>query len=1035
MADVLHRLKTALSDRYAIEREIGAGGMATVYLAEDLKHHRKVAVKVLSPEIAFALGSERFLREIEIAAGLQHPHVVPLHDSGDADGLLYYVMPYVEGEPLRAKLTREGALPVNEIVRILRDVVDALAHAHERGVVHRDVKPDNVMLSGHHAVVMDFGVAKAVSEAADSTTLTSTGLALGTPAYMAPEQASANPTVDHRADIYAVGVLAYQMVAGRPPFDGATPQAVLAAHVVDTPEPIENFRASVPPALASLINRCLEKLPADRVQETSDLLHEIEAMATPSGTAPYAAPAHVALRTFRSAHLIALYGVAAATVAGVSYALMIALGLPDFVVAATLALLVVGLPILLFTLRQERRRLSASQSKIAEAVESAAGRWLTWRRAIAGGMVAFAGLALFVAGYMLMRTLGIGPAGTLVSTGVLEERGRIILADFVDRSGDTSRANAVTEAFRIDLGQSPAVTLVQGSDLTEAFARMQREPPRNITVDLAREVATREGIRAVVSGEINSVGGSYVLSAQLLDATTGNVLVPLRETARDSTELVEALDRLSKGLRERVGESLKSIRGGPALERVATASLPALRKFSQASRASDAGEAGRAVTLFQEAIALDSAFAGAYRSLSLLLGNYAIERALAMTSIHKAYEYRDRLTERERLWTEGAYHLQRDETQEALNVYLTLLDMAPDDAALLNNIGVVYSESRQHERALEYFTRSRDIDPSSQTAAFNIVGMNIELGRLAEARAANESFATTFPGHPMYHVNRFFIAIAEYDYPADEEAIDTWAEYGDMAGAVLATRGKMALAGIRGQLSNAERAFEASRTRAASGQQVREFLVDAISVGRFEIGALGSVDQALARVEAALESFPLIQLEPFDRPYAELAEFYARAGRVDAAREMLAQFEREVPEEFRKSTETDYQRALGFLALAEGRTDEARDSFLRSDRGVCMVCVFPPLAHLYDQVGNSDSLFAVLDRYVNTPDDDRIYVDPFELPGAYVRLGELYEQRGDRDDAIRYYSEFVALWKDADPELQPQVEDVRRRIARLVGEP
>ena len=190
MPETLERLKHALADRYAIEEEIGAGGMATVYLAEDLKHHRKVAVKVLRPELAATLGPERFLREVEVAAQLHHPHILPLYDSGEADGFLYYVMPYEQGQSLREKLVREGELPVTEAARILRDVVDALSHAHEQGVVHRDIKPDNVMLSGRHALVTDFGVAKAISEATGREKLTTAGVALGTPSYMAPEQAT-----------------------------------------------------------------------------------------------------------------------------------------------------------------------------------------------------------------------------------------------------------------------------------------------------------------------------------------------------------------------------------------------------------------------------------------------------------------------------------------------------------------------------------------------------------------------------------------------------------------------------------------------------------------------------------------------------------------------------------------------------------------------------------------------------------------------------------------------------------------------------
>ncbi len=234
MAEI-ERLNTALEGRYRIVRELGRGGMATVYLAEDLRHPRQVAVKVLRPDLAAALGGDRFLREIEISARLEHPHVLTLIDSGQADEILYYVMPYVEGESLRARVEREGALPVDDAVRILKEVVDALAYAHSKGIVHRDIKPDNVLLSGRHAEVTDFGVAKALSEAAhESDAITSTGMAMGTPSYMAPEQAAAEPNVDHRADIYAVGVMAYELLAGRAPFVGATAQQVLAAHMTET---------------------------------------------------------------------------------------------------------------------------------------------------------------------------------------------------------------------------------------------------------------------------------------------------------------------------------------------------------------------------------------------------------------------------------------------------------------------------------------------------------------------------------------------------------------------------------------------------------------------------------------------------------------------------------------------------------------------------------------------------------------------------------------------------------------------------------
>ncbi len=283
MTDALSRLTAALSDRYSIERELGAGGMATVYLAEDVKHHRKVAVKVLRPDLAAALGPERFLQEIEIAAQLQHPNILALYDSGEADGFLFYVMPYVEGPTLRDKLVKEGELPVGEAVRVLRDVVDALTEAHEHGVVHRDIKPENILLRGRHALVTDFGVAKAVSEATGREQLTTAGVALGTPAYMAPEQASADPHLDQRVDIYAIGAVAYELLTGRPVFMGTTPQMILSAHMTEPPQPVTKHRDTVPAALESVVMRCLEKRPADRWQSAEELLPHLEAMATPSG--------------------------------------------------------------------------------------------------------------------------------------------------------------------------------------------------------------------------------------------------------------------------------------------------------------------------------------------------------------------------------------------------------------------------------------------------------------------------------------------------------------------------------------------------------------------------------------------------------------------------------------------------------------------------------------------------------------------------------------------------------------------------------
>jgi serine/threonine-protein kinase len=256
VSDVLDQLRSALSDRYAIERELGRGGMAVVYLAEDRKLGRAVALKVLRPELAASLGAERFLRETEIAAKLTHPNILALHDRGDADGLLYYTMPYVEGESLSDRLARERQLPVDEALQITREVAEALAHAHAQGIVHRDIKPDNILFEGGHAVVADFGIARAIDVAAGER-LTETGLAVGTPAYMSPEQASGVEGVDARSDQYALACVLYEMLAGEPPFPGSSAQAILARKVTEPPRSVRTVRSTVPEGVEQVVQRAL----------------------------------------------------------------------------------------------------------------------------------------------------------------------------------------------------------------------------------------------------------------------------------------------------------------------------------------------------------------------------------------------------------------------------------------------------------------------------------------------------------------------------------------------------------------------------------------------------------------------------------------------------------------------------------------------------------------------------------------------------------------------------------------------------------
>jgi eukaryotic-like serine/threonine-protein kinase len=1045
-ADQASRIAAALADRYRIERELGQGGMATVYLAEDLKHRRRVAVKVLRPELAESIGGARFLREIEIAAQLTHPHILPLHDSGEAGGFLYYVMPYVDGEPLRAKLAREGALAPADAARYLREVADALAYAHSRGVVHRDIKPENVMVSGRHVMVMDFGIAKAVSEAADSAQgLTTVGMTLGTPAYMSPEQAVADPNIDHRADIYALGIMGYEMVTGRTPFDARSPQQVLAAHVTQAPEPLLSRAPGCPPALASLVMRCLEKRPEARPQSAADIVAPLEVAATPSGelepTGAQPVISGATAAAIRRAHPVRValaFGVTAVILLAAVAFLVYRLGLPYWVLWGAGLLLLAGLPIMLFTGHHERRRAIARTTAIHTPVETGVSRWLTWRKAILGGALAFGGLALVAGGYTAMRLMGIGPVGTLVASGVLKNRDRLILADFENRAADSTLGPSVTEAFRVDLQQSQTLRLVDATEVTDALRRMERPASSPLVPALAQEVAQRSGIKAVVAGQIDPVGSSYVLSASLLDAADGRVLTAVRETADGPGELLKAIDRLSAKLRERIGESLVTIRESEPLEQVTTASLPALRKYSEAVHYVDLGREEEAIPLLQEAISLDTGFAMAYRKLAVSIDNSQGSRAASIAATTKAYEHRNRLPDVERELTTAYYHTNADYDEEKqAAAYHSVLSLDPDNTTALNNLANLRNEQRRYAEAESLATRAMRLGPSASFFQ-NAVAAQLSQRRPAAAESTLATFRKVAPNSPNQSLMEAEIDLSRRDFAAAEKVVQRRRDSlrdnpGEQAGTsnVLAS-----IAEARGQLAAAAQHERDFMAESEARGLPRDYLVGATRLALIDLRYRDRPADALAEVSAALAKHPLESLPAADRPYLQLATVYAVARKPAEARRYLKDYEAAVPEQVRRSV-SNRGLAYGAVAEAEGRPQDAIPAYREAyaSTGFCGVCGLPQMAAAYDRLGQPDSARVVYQRYVDTPAAFAWGVDRSQLAASYKRLGELYEAGNDRKQAVRYYEKFVDLWKDADPELQPGVKEVRGRLAKLAQEP
>jgi serine/threonine-protein kinase len=936
MTDSFGRLEAALTGRYRIERELGAGGMATVYIAEDLRHHRQVAVKVLRPDLAASLGAERFLREIEIAARLQHPHILPLHDSGSASEVLFYVMPLVEGQSLRDRLAKGGALPIDEAVRIIREVADALAYSHRQGVVHRDIKPENILLSSGHALVTDFGVAKAVSDSAAASNLTGTGVSLGTTTYMAPEQATADPATDHRADIYALGVMAYEILVGQPPFTG-NPQQVLAGHLTRRPEALSAHRATVPPALEAIVMRCLEKNPADRPQRAEEVLRALDALATTATMIPGAIPS-------------------------------------------------VSLP------ARVTQRRGWALGGIAAVV-----------------ILTIAGMAWFAR---------VGRAGTLIGDDVLAENDVVLVSDFENRTADSSLAATLTDAIRVELQQSRAVRVMTQAAMWAGLARMGLEHGTALPQEKVKELAEREGAKAYVIGEISRLGSGYQITARVVATGAGSEPLTAKATAKDENELIGAVEKVGRELRRGIGESLRSVLAAPPLAQVTTSSLPALRAFTAAQRFHNEGQFPRAVAMANEAIALDSTFAGAY---SLTFAAYTNMNAVskATEAARQAYRFRDRLPEIERLRIEARYHGIRGDAAAEEAAYMRLAELGRDET---NYAGMLASMGRIAEA--EVMARRGIVSaPKGAIAYWNLAEVQIAQHKFEAADSTLALLKTNLPENPYRYFVGVTIAWGRRDYDALESYLDSEE-------------------GARMPNADAHRCavdLERGRIRAWQGCQSHHPMVYRNPMAQMaEFRMTGDT----ARARLGYESF--LATAPDDRDpdgYAGTITLLADVGRIREAKGMLEEWRRRAgPTD--PGYRSDSSQAVGAIAAAEGEWDRAVSAFLAwnttpvASARVLYNRGLPEAAATLARRGQADSAIVLFERAMATSSafGGNIYESGWYAQ-ALLMLGELYEARGDRAKAAEYYRRHIDVFKNPDPQIAKQVAAVREKLARVTGEP
>ena len=724
-----------------------------------------------------------------------------------------------------------------------------------------------------------------------------------------------------------------------------------------------------------------------------------------------------------------------------------ALSLPEWAPPLALFLLIVGFPIVLATafvqegIGREPAQGGAEPSPAAaspaapEPRKGAHHKIFTWRNALIGGLASLTLLGALTIAYMVTRTLGVGPAATLVARGVLEERATIILAEFDSRTGDSLLARAATEAFRIDLSQSDAIRVAAPAFIAQALRRMERSPDAEVDYELAREIAQREGIVAIVGGDINSAGGKFVLAARLTSAETGEEFAAFRETAKDSSEIVPAIDKLSKRLRERIGDSYRSLRADKPLEKVTTGNLAALRKYSQALQAIHSrSDVSRGIALLEEAVVLDSSFAMAWRKLGVELRNRGQSRDRAVEALSKAFEYRDRLTERERYLAMATYYNQvSGDRDRAITAYQNLLDIDPDDTWALNNLALIYMSVREFERAQPLFERAIRADSSSalhyMNAQFSLVGQ----GKFAEAETLLDAKRERFPENPT---NRLFSALLEaarWDYDGAESELRAMIEE-TRAIPIFVNQAQFGLASV---LTSRGRLAEAESYRSEASAQNEERGVPGAALGGYigeafvDLVLRGDTATAIDRVDSALVLHPLSDVSPLDRPYFQLAAFYAIAGDPRRARQLWREYEAEIGPDLRGDDEMARHTVQGAIAFAEGQYGEAVDEYRRSDVGECVTCTLYPLARAYEASGQPDSARSVYEQLLSRPDPVRLFADQGAGALTLERLGQLYDERGDWEKAAEYYARFVELWKAADPELQPRVEAAQQRLDEI----
>ncbi|HUQ80341.1 MAG TPA: BTAD domain-containing putative transcriptional regulator, partial [Gemmatimonadaceae bacterium] len=615
------------------------------------------------------------------------------------------------------------------------------------------------------------------------------------------------------------------------------------------------------------------------------------------------------------------------------------------------------------------------------------------RPAVLAGVVGLVVVAGVVAASLRLRDADGSPS--LVAAGSLAARDRVVVADFQNLADDSLLTGGITEAFRVDLTQSPLVRVLSARQVASALGRMELSPNTVLTDSLAQKLAVREGAKAIVAGTVAKAGGAFTVSVQLVSAERGDVLAAFRETAGDSTQLLAAVDRASKQLRHRIGESLRSLRALPPLAEETTGSLAALRKYSEAQRLSLAGQRSAAIRLFEEAVAIDTGFASAYVSLGMSYAAIA-EPGRSAAARRRAIAHQRRLPFYERSFAVASYAYNQGDYETATDWYTRVLERYPEDIRALNNLALVYRDRRQFAKAESLFARAAMIDSTISNLYFGIHDTQLLQGKFGESRRTLDLIARRFPGNLVLLTVEIQDAAAQQRWEEAERHAETAiaAKRGDTLSLVDPYEALAAIAMTQGRLAEAERYWRTHAMLSAASGSLGRNLYGVMQVARLHQWHRRAPERALALVDSALRAVPLDSMLPADRPYDELARFYASLGRLTRAREMLAAAAAN-DSVLERTPGADRLWTRGVIALADGRVATAESELRQAAEGtVCTICALPDLARAYDAARKPEAAVVVYERYLATPWFYRYEIDGPELGWAMRRLAELYDARG-----------------------------------------